>query len=666
MKKMTNYLFVLGLALALTPLLSVAQSNANPPGQISYQGFLTDANGSPLATNAPRNYTLIFRLWDNSTGGSNLWAEQQVVTVDRGYFTVMLGVGSSVGAPFTNNLAGLFSGGTASDRYIGITATDLSPNEIVPRLRLLASPYSFLASKAMSVDGSALNSGTVADARLSANVALRAGGNAFTGNQTVTSGNVGIGTTSPGFPLNFASTLGDKIALYGNSGSHYGLGIQGGQLQIHADVAGSDIVFGYGQSTAFTETMRVKGSGFVGIANSAPETLLQVGSYGSPDESVTVSTAGGNQYRSAIKLRHFNSGYGWTLVSDERDNTFRVISHFADTNGTTRMLVDRFSGFVGIGTAGSAQQMLQVGDSSIAGSQGMIRLASRTSSGGGAARAWDIGVPQTGDVTTGVGYSFVINDVGNGKTPFMVQYGSGNVGVGTNGPIAPLHVFGGGAVPTAMIDNNSTIGTWLDLRNTGGGTNWIVFSTGSGNGEGAGKLVFEAGPGPGATTGIPALALTPAGRVGVGTVNPANLLVVGNSGSPAYCNGTTWVNGSDRNAKEDFTSVDPRAVLDKVSALPISEWKYKVEADGTRHLGPVAQDFHAAFGLNGQDETHIATVDESGVALAAIKGLNEKLETGSQQAETRIQRLETENAELKARLERLERLLDHDVNGQAR
>ncbi|MEI7807688.1 MAG: tail fiber domain-containing protein [Verrucomicrobiota bacterium] len=133
------------------------------------------------------------------------------------------------------------------------------------------------------------------------------------------------------------------------------------------------------------------------------------------------------------------------------------------------------------------------------------------------------------------------------------------------------------------------------------------------------------------------------GNVGIGNPAPGNLLVVGGSGSPAYCNGTTWVNGSDRNAKEAFAAINPRAVLEKVSALAITEWKYKVEADGTRHLGPMAQDFHTAFGLNGADDRHIATVDESGVALAAIQGLNQKLN----EKDGEIQALRQSVAELK-------------------
>ena len=69
--------------------------------------------------------------------------------------------------------------------------------------------------------------------------------------------NVGIGTTTPGFPLNFANTIGDKISLYGNTGNHYGFGIQGGLLQIYTDAGPSNIAFGYGSSSSFTERMRI-------------------------------------------------------------------------------------------------------------------------------------------------------------------------------------------------------------------------------------------------------------------------------------------------------------------------------------------------------------------------------------------------------------------------
>lgn len=109
---------------------------------------------------------------------------------------------------------------------------------------------------------------------------------------------------------------------------------------------------------------------------------------------------------------------------------------------------------------------------------------------------------------------------------------------------------------------------------------------------------------------------------------------------------------SDRNVKKAFTPVDPRTVLAKVAALPITEWGYINAAAGTRHIGPMAQDFHAAFDLNGDDDQHITTVDEGGVALAAIQGLNEKLEN--------------ENAELKQRLAVLEALVKQLALGQSK
>jgi hypothetical protein len=140
------------IALAFTPASVRAQATPNPPGQMSYQGFLVDANGIPLATNAPKNYDVIFRIYNQPTGPTNspLWAELQTVTVDRGYFSVMLGQGSSVGQPFTNNLTSVFSGSDASDRYLGTTVRGLAGGdvEMAPRLRLQASPYAFLAATA--------------------------------------------------------------------------------------------------------------------------------------------------------------------------------------------------------------------------------------------------------------------------------------------------------------------------------------------------------------------------------------------------------------------------------------------------------------------------------------------------------------------------------------
>jgi hypothetical protein len=90
----------------------------------------------------------------------------------------------------------------------------------------------------------------------------------------------------------------------------------------------------------------------------------------------------------------------------------------------------------------------------------------------------------------------------------------------------------------------------------------------------------------------------------------------------------TLVHGSDRNRKEDIRPVEVASILDQVAELPIHRWRYKGES--TPHIGPMAQDFYSSF-LVGSDEKYIATVDADGVALAAIQGLYELVQT--QQAE---------------------------------
>ena len=108
--------------------------------------------------------------------------------------------------------------------------------------------------------------------------------------------------------------------------------------------------------------------------------------------------------------------------------------------------------------------------------------------------------------------------------------------------------------------------------------------------------------------------------------------------------GGAWVNASDRNLKTDFRAIDSLQILSKVDAMPVTQWRYKAQTDEL-HLGPVAQDFYAAFGL-GADDRHIATVDEAGIALAAIQGLHRLL-----------RERDAEIAELRDRLSHIETLL---------
>ena len=139
-------------------------------------------------------------------------------------------------------------------------------------------------------------------------------------------------------------------------------------------------------------------------------------------------------------------------------------------------------------------------------------------------------------------------------------------------------------------------------------------------------------------------------------------LINTNANAPGACLslGGMWTNGSSRDAKDNFTPVSGREVLERLATVPITTWNYKVENPGIRHMGPMAQDLYAAFGL-GNSERTIGTVDADGVALAAIQGLysvlQEKIaEIAALKAEkdTQLAAQQQRIAELEARLAAVE------------
>jgi len=95
----------------------------------------------------------------------------------------------------------------------------------------------------------------------------------------------------------------------------------------------------------------------------------------------------------------------------------------------------------------------------------------------------------------------------------------------------------------------------------------------------------------------------------------------------------SWSNLSDREVKENFKSVDGQEVLKRLEEIPITSWNYKAQRAKVRHIGPTAQDFHAAFGF-GESNRHMTTGNVDGVALAAIKELHEMLREQKAQIDT--------------------------------
>jgi hypothetical protein len=131
--------------------------------------------------------------------------------------------------------------------------------------------------------------------------------------------------------------------------------------------------------------------------------------------------------------------------------------------------------------------------------------------------------------------------------------------------------------------------------------------------------------------------------------NPANTA----QGVQLAIGAGAWSTLSDRNLKTDIQAILPLDVLERLVAMPIQQWRYIGQPGAVQHIGPMAQDFAAAFGV-GENDTTISTVDADGVALAAIQGLNQKLETELAQSRAETASLQAQLQQLAARLAALE------------
>jgi hypothetical protein len=121
----------------------------------------------------------------------------------------------------------------------------------------------------------------------------------------------------------------------------------------------------------------------------------------------------------------------------------------------------------------------------------------------------------------------------------------------------------------------------------------------------------------------------------------ADYAILAAGGANLDAAGTTWSNASDKNIKCNFTGLNPGDVLDKICALPITQWSYKSN-EMVKHIGPMAQDFYQLFGL-GQDDITISTIDPAGIALVGVQELtrrNKELEKKVEELVKRIEALE--------------------------
>ncbi len=204
---------------------------------------------------------------------------------------------------------------------------------------------------------------------------------------------------------------------------------------------------------------------------------------------------------------------------------------------------------------------------------------------------------------------------------------SGNIGMGTASPTESLHVQRSDGSARILVEElhatpqdrqlfkiKSIGNTKFSVENTGAGVDWAFANPGTGfrlSRQGSGVVEME-------------------------IFNNGNMLLAG-----------ALTQNSDINAKTAIAGVDTGEILNLVTRLPMNKWEYK-DARGEAHIGPMAQDFYAAFGL-GATDTGISSIDTAGVALAAIQALaekNELLELKNQSLLVSMQQLQSGNKEL--------------------
>lgn len=471
-----------------------------------------------------------------------------------------------------------------------------------------------------------------------------------------TTGEVGIGTTSPTATLHINGTTRFAGVATLDSGVHLRAAINGGARILGEqgntaarpaigffstngvdDGGGGNGIFRplantMAFATTSTEHMRITSGGAVGIGTMSPTENLDVAgrvrvrtlNSGSPSDDLVVADSSGVLRK--VPQSSIGVGNAWLLTGNAAvpgnflGTTVNVPLEVRVNNSRALLIEDNFKAPNMIGGSPANSVIAGVGGATIGG-------------GGFAGQAGN-GNTVTGDFGTVSGGRK--NEAGNlgavagGFVNIASGVNSAVGGGGSNTASGPSATVPGGSVNTAAGNVSFAAGCQAQALHNGA----FVWADVAGCGT------------PFPSTKADQFNIRASGGTRIFSNTAATVGVTLASGSNA------WSVMSDRNMKENFVPLDGRLILHKLSLIPITQWNLKSQSTSIKHFGPMAQDFYASFGL-GESNRHISTSDADGVAFASIQALYQI----SVEKDKQIQ-------DLQQRIEKLEKLVGAMIKKQ--
>lgn len=516
------------------------------------------------------------------------------------------------------------------------------------------------------------------------------------------SGGVAFTTSGGGFSVDGNSVLvagatttsGSPTATEINSVDASGSDVAGGNLTLSGGIGtgfgdGGSIIFKTADSSlsnggaipnSSAEAMRIDEQGRVGIGQSSPSSILDVN--GTIEASSllvgdTVTASGTSTFIGGGMNHDLTSSANYSGVAAGLDNDIANADYAFVGGGNNN---DILTGANNATIAGGAGNTVSAANATIGGGSGNSVADTGSIVAGGLGNSINgllgnfIGGGANNHVINNSQYGVVAggsqNTITNGSYSFI---GGGDensikdathsfIGSGANNTNGANYGFVGGGLKNT---NTATYGAVLGgASNTVSGTHATVpggylneatadFSFAVGHGAKAkhqGSFVWADSTATTAeSTGVDQYWVVASGGAVFDTSGGAGDFVVNTGGGDMIVNGQT-VHGaaSDRNLKKNFEQIDAQGILEKLAGMEISRWNYVKDDDSaTKHIGPMLQDFKPTFYPGRELGRTITWQEFHGVELAAIKGLNEKLEEA-------LRTRDQEIAELRTMIEKLQ------------